>query len=616
MYKDPSQMNPPIITILLALGIGAFIFSIWRRIRLLASLKKAPEPRLNMLGQRLLGIIEFVFGQLRLLKRDTMVGLMHAFIFWGFIVVAIHSIELFGQGFSINFQLPLLDGSIRSIYQTVLTIFEILVLIAVVWLLMRRLVMRPERLTLSVEADLILVAIGLLMVTDLVMEFSDNRLAYRISYWSHTAGILAFLNWLPYSKHFHIITSIPNVFLQRTTSYGELSTLDLEDESAESFGTEKTKDLNWKQGLDLMTCTECGRCQDVCPAYAAEKPLSPKELSLNLRDQMYAKNSAPLVPDAVKAETLWSCTTCRACEEACPLFIEYVDRIVDMRRNLVLMKGDIPAEMATALKNIEAQGNPWGLGSHTRGDWAADLDVPLIKDNPNAEYLFFVGCAGSFDDRAKKISRALVKILKHAGISFAILGAEETCTGDSARRMGNEYLFQELARKNIETFNRYGIKKILTQCPHCYNTLKNEYPSFGGTYEVTHHTELIAEVSSKFKVQSSNTVAYHDSCYLGRYNNMYNQPRVILKAMGITVAEPSNTRDNGLCCGAGGGLMWMEDREGKRMNHIRAEELSKTGAKIIATSCPFCLTMLSDAYQDLGRKDITVKDLAEIVANP
>ncbi|MBI2342415.1 MAG: (Fe-S)-binding protein, partial [Deltaproteobacteria bacterium] len=339
------------------------------------------------------------------------------------------------------------------------------------------------------------------------------------SYFAHILLILGFLNWLPYGKHFHIITSLPNVFLQKMEPGGALAALNLEDEKAASFGAGKINDFNWKQRLDLYTCTECGRCTAQCPADATGKPLSPKQLSIDLRNHLY--DSAPkfnfswtlpasgksrsngkevstdlpiLLPNIINPETVWACTTCKACEEACPVFIEYIDKIVDMRRHAVLMEGALAPEAQTTLKNIETNSNPWGIGHSTRADWAKGLGIKTLAEDKNVEYLYFVGCAGSFDERAKKVTKAFVKLLQKAGVSFGILGIEEKCNGDSARRIGNEYLFQMLAKENIATFNKYGVKKILTTCPHCFNTIKNEFPQFGGNFEVWHHTEFLLDL--------------------------------------------------------------------------------------------------------------------------
>ena len=652
--------------IILALGLLAFALSMFFRIVLLLKAGGRSEGRLDRPAERLKGLFLFAFGQKRLLFRDGKSGLMHAFIFWGFLAVAIRTVTLFGQGFYADFELPLMGGTIGGIYVLLKDLFELLVTVGVAALLFRRIVLRPKRLTLSIEANLILAAIGALMITDFLMEgaaiarnwhigaalspvgmwfaafftaagLSEASLEkwFAANYFIHTIGILLFLNYLPYGKHFHIITAIPNVFLKKTAPAGAISPLDLEDEKATTFGVERIGEFSWKQMLDLMSCTECGRCMDECPAVATGKKLNPKELTRALRDELY-KNAAKiarakrpeaaiaavaLVPGVIDPQTLWDCTTCRACEEACPVFIEYVDKIVDMRRNLVLMKGDLSPEAQTALRNIETNSNPWGIGFSSRGDWAKGLGVSTLAEERDVEYLYFVGCAGSYDERAKRVSRAFVKCMQTAGVSFGILGAEEKCTGDSARRIGNEYLFQTLAKENIATFERYGVKKIVASCPHCMNTIKNEFPQFGGRFEVTSHTEMIRDLITKGRLSPKGsfhgkTVAYHDSCYLGRYNGVYDAPREILARLPhLHVEEMALSRDRGRCCGAGGGRMWMEERGEMRMSHKRLEDVQRqTSATIVASACPFCLTMLTDAVNETKAEDIEAKDIAELVA--
>ena len=659
-------MYPISMGIMLALGLAAFVFSILFRSALLIKAAGLRECRIDRPAERLKGLLLFAFGQKRLLFRDGKSGLMHAFIFWGFLAVSIRTVTLFGQGFDADFTFPLMGGLAGHAYVFVKDLFELMVTAGVAALLFRRIVIRPKRLTLSLEANLILAAIGILMVTDFLMEgaaiarnwhigaafspvgmwfaalftaagLSEGALDawYAANYFIHTGGILVFLNYLPYGKHFHIITAIPNVFLRRMEPAGALSKMNLEDEKVSTFGVERVGELSWKQMFDLMSCTECGRCMDECPAFATGKKLNPKELTRELRDELYRnakkiarlpRNKAgqatgPLVPGIVDPEVVWDCTTCRACEEACPVFIEYVDKIVDMRRNLVLMKGEFPPEAQTAMRNIETNSNPWGFGFASRGDWARGLGVPTLSEKPDAEYLLFVGCAGSFDERGKAVSRALVKCMQAAGLSFAILGSEEKCTGDSARRIGNEYLFQQLAGENIATFERYDVKRIVTACPHCFNTIKNEYPQFGGSYEVTHHTELIRDLIAAGKLIPKNsfhgkTAALHDSCYLGRYNGMYDAPREALRALPhLHLEEPALSRDRARCCGAGGGRMWMEEKSGTRISHRRLEDMTGgTSATVVASSCPFCLTMLSDAVKETGTEDIEVRDVAELVA--
>ncbi len=489
----------------------------------------------------------------------------------------------------------------------------------------------------------------------------------------HIAIVMSFLNFLPMGKHFHIITGLPTVYFQRLAPMGQLSKLDLEN--SESFGVSKLTDLSWKEILDTYSCTECGRCQTYCPTYDTGKPLTHKEMNRAIRHHAQqaaasmplplqalltrmnrvpassnghdghdgasagaglqlppdlAEKLPPLVGDAggvLPDETIWACTTCGWCEQACPVFIEHLPRIVDMRRHLVLMESRFPDEAARVFKGMETQGNPWGMGSNRRAEWCADLGVRTaasVKEAAeNFEWLFFVGCAGSFDERQKKVSRAIVKILQAAKVDFVILGEEETCNGDSARRLGNEYLFQSLAQQNVETLNRYGVKKIITQCPHCFNTLGNEYPQFGGHFKVLHHSEVIAQLVEEGRlkpgeVQLEEPVTYHDSCYLARHNGISEAPRQALVSIGVKVKEMDRSRTETFCCGAGGGRMWLEETIGQRINQNRVNEAALTlGEKgIVATSCPFCLTMIKDGISETGRAEsMQAKDIAELVAS-
>ena len=503
----------------------------------------------------------------------------------------------------------------------------------------------------------------------------------------HIAIVMAFLNFLPLGKHFHILTGLPTVFFQRLSPQGQLSKLDLEN--SEKFGVAKLTDLSWKEILDTYSCTECGRCQTYCPTYLTGKPLTHKEVNrairhhaqevaesmpLPLQQLMRSLNriqpvaggghsnghgdapanghgdakghggaiangmqlSAELLEKlpalvgeggVLPDETIWACTTCGWCEQACPVFIEQLPRIVDMRRNLVLMESRFPEAAARVFKGMEGQGNPWGMGSNRRAEWSADLEIPVAasctpEELQMFEYLFFVGCAGSFDERQKKVSRALVKIMRAANVSFCILGEEETCNGDSARRLGNEYLFQALAQQNVETLNRYGFKKIITQCPHCFNTLANEYPQFGGHFKVLHHSEVIAQLIEDGRLKPGQAslqepVTYHDSCYLARHNGISEAPRQSLIALGIKVTEMDRNRTETFCCGAGGGRMWLEETLGERINQNRVNEAAATlgGKGTIATSCPFCLTMIKDGIGETGRSEqMEAKDIAELVA--
>jgi Fe-S oxidoreductase len=496
----------------------------------------------------------------------------------------------------------------------------------------------------------------------------------RIGFWTHSTLVLLFLNLLPYSKHFHIITGVPNVFFRSTKPAGRLPLLAPTAEAigekvmaaaedpvkAPPVGVNKIDDFSWKSILDFYTCTECGRCSDNCPAHKTGKLLSPKQFTLNLRDHLYehgetlvqekaksntdgeglprledaeAGEAAPAEPNAaskdlaanvIHPDVLWACTTCRACEEQCPVMISYVDKIVDMRRHLVLVKGEFPSQLNGPFQALEVNGNPWNLARMDRANWTEGLDVKTMADHPNAPVLYWVGCAASYDDRAKKIARATAKLLQAAGVDFAILGQEETCTGDPARRAGNEYLFAMLAEQNVATLNGYkdqgGIKKIITACPHCFNTILNEYPDFGAKFEVVHHTDFLLGLVAERKLKPTQPVngkmVFHDSCYLGRYNGVYEQPRDILKSIpGVELVEAEGwNRNKGLCCGAGGAQFWMEEQNKDRVNVKRTLQLLQTEAKTIATGCPFCQTMISDGLKAHGKEEsIKQLDVAEIL---
>jgi len=634
---------------------------------------RADNERLQNIPERIKMVLTHFLGQTQLLKQDFWPGLMHAVIFWGFMIIAIRTITLFGLGFDKNFVLPLLGGALGNFYTLTLSLIEMAVVLALGYAAYRRLIVKPKRLTMEAEGIGILVAIFLLMITDFFMEGAHIVLAapanagwdpagyltamalngmniaptglkaiFNVSYFTHIIIIVAFLNYLPYGKHFHVITALFNVLFIKTTAKGRLSKMDLEDEEATSFGTGTLEDMTWKQLLDVVTCTQCGRCTDVCPAWATDKPLNPKQINIDTVHLLHDKENIvpgfleghikakevdvgteekPLSPYVIDPEVLWACTTCRACENACPVDIEFVDRIVDMRRHLVLTQGSFPEEVQTTFKNMENQSNPWGLSADDRYNWCQGLGVKTLAEHPDAEYLYFVGCAGSFDDRNKKIARAFVKILQKAEIDFAILGKEECCTGDPARRIGNEYLFQMLANKNIETLNNYKVKKVLTACPHCFNTIKNEYPDFGGQYEVQHHTELIDQLLQDGVIQPTKSraekITYHDSCYMGRYNDVYDAPRRILEAIpDVEIVEMALSKEDGRCCGAGGGRMWMEEKIGTKVNHQRMDDVLETGGSTVASNCPFCITMLRDAANDKNVADrVQTLDVVEILAD-
>jgi Fe-S oxidoreductase len=646
-------MNPLLTAVLLLVGLGVFTWSAVSRLRPLLALRR--DDRRDRAGERVAGLLRFGFGQKRLVDPEELTaGVLHVVLFAAFLVLALRTITLFGVGFSADFHLPLLgpDSALGRGYDAVMNVVVWAALVAALGFLWRRVVSKPARVTASWEGTLVVGFIIVLMVTEILYDEAGKlglspaaaEVVKQGSFWLHLVVILLFLNFLPIGKHFHVITALPNVFFRRLPPEARLAKLDLESEGAR-FGTATARDLSWKEGWDVYSCTECGRCQTHCPTHVTGKPLSHKEVNKAIRkhlgqvgptllELLKAPDAAareavaaklPPITEAVAPDTAWACTTCGWCETACPVLIENIPRLIDVRRQAVQVDSVFPDEAARIFKGIETQGNPWGIGSNKRAEWCEDLAIPRAADGGDYEWLFFVGCAGAFDDRQKKVSRAIVQILREAKVTFAILGEEETCTGDAARRLGNEYLFQMQATALTGTLNGHGVKRILVQCPHCLNTIKNELPDFGGNFEVVHHAELIATLVAEGRLEPARAdalggaaVTYHDPCYLARWNGVVDAPRAALAAAGVTAVEMPRTGRQGFCCGAGGGRMWLEEHLGTRINQNRVNEAAETlGAKggVVATGCPFCLTMVKDGINETNREEtMKAMDIAEIVA--
>lgn len=654
-----------------ALALGAFgslAFNLrrtWQRVLVGVG---AEDPRTDLMAERLLGMLKGGFLQPKMLK-DFWPAIMHYMIFFGFITVTIGTVEtlLHGLAPGFSFKWILGEGVLYHFYLRTQDIGNAMVAVAIVWAFIRRLVFKPWRLSQldkhsRTDAYVVLGLILTLVTTSLLymggkalaggpdglpgdplplsqglasglggllgVSSSEGWATFGTAlWWLHCLVLFGFTVFIPYSKHQHFIWVWPNMIFRSLKARGRIRPMEF-DENAEFFGAKNIQDLSWKQLLDGITCVECGRCTEQCPATNTGKPLDPRLIMKHLKTGFAELNTLPeaerrqLTGGIVSADELWSCTTCGACMEACPLYIEHIPAIVDMRRYLALTEGSFPEELNNTFKSLETNGSPWAMDPSTRGDWAKGLGVTTMAEKSDVEYLFWVGCAGSYDERYKKVSKSIAKIMQSANISFSILGSEEQCNGDTARRLGNEYLARMQIEANVQTFKRYNVKKVVTGCPHCFNTLKNEYPDMGVEPDVIHHSELISKLVSDGKLKPSQVpaeakdVTFHDSCYLGRHNQVYEQPRNALASVpGIKLTEMPRNKEKGFCCGAGGGRMWLEEKIGTRINNNRAQEALETGAKTVATACPFCMTMLTDGVKAQGKGDeVKVKDVAEIIA--
>jgi Fe-S oxidoreductase len=599
-----------------------------------------PDDRARDVPGRVRNEAVIVLGQKKLLHR-LVPGLMHAFIFWGFIVLFPTIVMAMIAAVDQDSTIPWLGR--QGWFMALVDVFVLLVLAGLATAVLIRKVLRPRRFEGSHlgEADLILALIAGVVLTLLCWHaariaaglnewpahasFLSNAFSHafprddvleRLFVWAHLCFIFGFLTYLPHSKHLHIATAAVNVWFARTRARGRLEPLRFDLPDAElRFGVATIADLTRKEVLDGFSCTECGRCQDACPAWATGKVLSPKLLIMGVRDQVFAQSDAPIVGNGVPEEMIWDCVTCGACVEACPVSIEHIDHIVDLRRSRVMVDSQFPAEAEPMLRDVERASNPWGKPQTERAAWAEELGVRVLEPgDPAPEVLYWVGCAASYDERARASAESTAKLLRKAGIDFAILGPREACTGDPARRMGNEYVFQAYAEQNVSTLNEAGVTKIVASCPHCFNTLGNEYADFGGRYEVVHHTELLAQLVRDGRLEprtDGTSITYHDSCYLARHNDVRIEPRELVAAVGRPV-EMRRSGKQTFCCGAGGAHMWMEER-GKPINEERVREAAETGAATLAVACPFCTVMLDDGVRSVGT-GMRVADVSTLLA--
>ncbi|MEW6145123.1 MAG: (Fe-S)-binding protein [Thermodesulfobacteriota bacterium] len=656
-------MKPVIMAILIIAAFGFFFYNVYNLFKLLRLGKY--DNRFDNIGERVRRVLIYVFGQKRLVTNYKFAGIEHFMIFWGFVIVTIGTIEILISGVFPGFRL--IPGGAHNVYEFILDIVQTLVVIAIIMGIINRTTIAKRREVNGLDAVVILGLIFGLMVTALGtmatrvamgkadaawlpvsstlagvffsgMSESGLNYSHEFFWWFHVLIVLGFLNYLPYSKHSHVFTAIPNVFFQNLQPRGALRPIDFENapEDVDHFGAGKIQDFTWKDILDAYTCTECGRCTDNCPAWHTEKPLSPREIVVKLRHYASSEGKALLNgnssnggeaatipgPDWITEDELWACTSCNACVEQCPLFIDQMGKIMEMRRFLTL-EGRLTGTAVKTLQKLQTQGNPWGFSEGDRAKWISGYEgVNVIGENgvedaSTFDYIYWMGCYGGYDPRGQKIAQSIVSLLTQAGVNFAVLGPMESCTGDPARRLGEEALYQMLATQNIETLNGLRVKKVIANCPHCFNTIKNEYPQFGGNYEVVNHTQLLNDLVKQGKLRPTKEinqgVAYHDPCYLGRYNRVFDEPRELLQSIpGLRLIELDRRRERSFCCGAGGGKIWMEE-EAPRVNWNRFEEVESKNPDTLAVACYFCDTMFEDASKHAGNDKMEIKDISVIL---
>jgi Fe-S oxidoreductase len=668
----PVPLSPLGISLLLFVAVLAFTYFTARKLAIVAALQ--PEPRWDDPLGRLRTVLGNGLLQQRMIRREWRPGIMHTVIFLGFVSLLVRKVQLVVIGFDAEFALT---GRLGDAFTVWKDLVEVAVLLAVGYAFYRRLVAKPARLEPNREGLLVLGLITVIMLTDfafdafrfaelaptvpaiaheqahapiggwlssLVADWSPDTLslAAAIAYWAQMVTVCSFLVLLPLGEHFHIVTALPALYFRRGGPANAVPPVDLSpllddsaDASALKVGARTAADLSWKDALDAFTCTECGRCKDACPAFQTGKPLSMKGVNDSLKHHLLAQRTAivggsesqaglpALVGEVIGEDTLWACTTCGYCEAACPIELELLPKFYRLRQHRVMMDGEFPAELKNVFDAYEVQSNPWGLPADTRGDWARDLGVPLVRsraDMQALDWLFYVGSAESFDQNGQKIARAFVQVLRQAGVRFGILGADEPTTGECVRRAGNEMLFQQLAATCVERLNGLGVQRIVTCDPHAFNSLRNEYPAFGGHWEVVHHTQLIGQLLREGRLAvrpSFDRVMLHDPCYLGRHNGEFEAPRALLRQVARDeVLEFPLNREKSMCCGAGGARMWMEEHIGTRINVTRLEQGLPLQPQVIATACPYCSVMLGDALKTRNlNESIVTRDVAELVAD-